>query len=65
MEKNERAYIDYLIKNVDNMDTDLLADYLDDQIDFDTLVESIDSTEFNIWSYTTFLKSRKIDELLK
>ena len=60
----EDQYIDYLIENIKSIDTMLLDSYFLNKIDFDKLVESIDVTKYNIMSYTTFIKSKKIDNLL-
>lgn len=59
----EKEYIDYLIENVDNINTDTLDAYFLDKIDFTSLVESIDVTEHDVMSYNTFVKSKKIDDL--
>ena len=60
----EREYIDYLIENVKSIDTKVLDSYFLDEIDFDSLIESIDVTEYDVLSYKNFVKSKKIDDLL-
>jgi hypothetical protein len=60
----EKEYIKYLIDNVNEIDTSLLDLYFLDEIDFTRLIESIDVTEYDIMSFTTFVKSKKIDNLL-
>jgi hypothetical protein len=60
----EKEYINYLIENVKSIDTGLLDLYFLNEIDFDRLVESIDVTELDVMSFNTFIKSKKIDDLL-
>jgi len=60
----EKEYIKYLIDNVNEIDTSLLDLYFLDEIDFTRLIESIDVTEYDIMSFNTFVKSKKIDNLL-
>jgi hypothetical protein len=38
--------------------------YFLDKIDFTSLVESIDVTKYNVMSFNSFVKSKKIDDLL-
>jgi len=58
----EKEYINYLIDNKKSIDTKLLDKYFLNEIDFQTLIESIDLTD--IQSYQSFIKSKKIDDLL-
>lgn len=60
----EKEYIDYLIENVKEIDTSVLDDYFLNKLDFTSLVESIDVTRYDVMSYNTFTKSKKIDDLL-
>jgi hypothetical protein len=60
--KFEKEYINYLINNKKSIDTELLDKYFLNEIDFQTLIESIDLTD--ILSYQSFIKSKKIDDLL-
>ena len=60
--KFEKEYINYLIDNNKSIDTKLLDKYFLNEIDFQTLIESIDLTD--IQSYQSFIKSKKIDDLL-
>ena len=60
--KFEKKYINYLIHNKKSIDTKLLDKYFLNEIDFQTLIESIDLTD--IQSYQSFIKSKKIDDLL-
>jgi ASC-1-like (ASCH) protein len=59
--KWEKEYINYLIENKKSIDIKLLDNYFLDNIDFDTLILSIDLTD--IQSFKSFVKSKKIDEL--
>ena len=59
----EREYIQYLIENQVLIDTTLLDNYFLNKIDFDTLIESVNPLD--VQSYKNFVKSKKIDELLK
>jgi hypothetical protein len=59
----EKEYIEYLIENQVLIDTSLLDNYFLNKIDFETLIESVDPLE--VQSYKNFVKSKKIDELLK
>jgi hypothetical protein len=60
--KFEKEYINYLINNKKSIDTELLDKYFLNEIDFQTLIMSIDLTD--ILSYQSFIKSKKIDDLL-
>lgn len=60
--KFEKEYINYLINNKKSIDTELLDKYFLNEIDFQTLIESIDIGD--ILSYHSFIKSKKIDDLL-
>ena len=60
--KFEKEYINYLINNKKSIDTELLDKYFLNEIDFQTLIESIYLTD--ILSYHSFIKSKKIDDLL-
>lgn len=59
----EKEYIQYLIENQVLIDTSLLDNYFLNKIDFGTLIESVDPLD--VQSYKNFVKSKKIDELLK
>lgn len=60
----EKEYIEYLIENVKNLDTEFLDRYFLDQIDFEELIESIDTTKYDVISYSNFVKSKNIDDIL-
>jgi hypothetical protein len=60
--KFEKEYINYLIDNKKSIDIKLLDKYFLNEIDFQTLIESIDLTD--IQSFQSFSKSKKIDDLL-
>lgn len=60
--KFEKKYINYLIDNKKSIDTKLLDKYFLNEIDFQTLIDSIDLTD--IQSFQSFIKSKKIDDLL-
>jgi len=60
--KFEKEYINYLINNKKSIDTELLDKYFLNEIDFQTLIESVDLGD--ILSYHSFIKSKKIDDLL-
>lgn len=63
MEKIEDQYIEYLIENKSKC-SDILDKYFLDKITFnDVVVES--ESFFDILSFRKFIKSKKIDELLK
>ena len=59
----EKEYIQYLIENQVLIDTCLLDNYFLNKIDFETLIESVNPLD--VQSYKNFVKSKKIDELLK
>jgi hypothetical protein len=59
----EKEYIQYLIENQVLIDASLLDNYFLNKIDFETLIESVDPLD--VQSYKNFVKSKKIDELLK
>jgi hypothetical protein len=61
----EKEYINYLVENVNQIDTGLLDLYFLDKIDFTSLIESIDVTKYDVMSFNSFVKSKKIDDLLK
>ena len=61
--KFEKEYIQYLIENKKSIDTELLDHYFLDKIDFNTLILSVDLTD--IQSFQSFVKSKKIDDLLR
>lgn len=60
--KYEKEYIQYLIDNKKSIDTELLDKYFLDEIDFNTLIMSIELGD--ILSFTSFVKSKKIDDLI-
>ena len=60
----EKEYIEYLIENVKNLDTEFLDRYFLDHIDFEELIESIDTTKYDVISYKNFVKSKNIDDIL-
>jgi hypothetical protein len=60
--KYEKEYIKYLIENKKSIDTELLDKYFLDSIDFNTLISSVDLK--NIQSFQSFVKSKKIDDIL-
>jgi hypothetical protein len=60
--KYEKEYINYLIENKKSIDTELLDKYFLDSIDFNTLISSVDLK--NIQSFQSFVKSKKIDDIL-
>ena len=59
----EKEYIKYLIENQVLIDTSLLDNYFLNKIDFETLIESVNTLD--VQSYKNFVKSKTIDELLK
>lgn len=61
--KYEKEYIQYLIENKKSIDTQLLDYYFLNKIDFNTLISIVDLTD--IQSFQSFVKSKKIDDLLK
>jgi len=60
----EKEYIDYLIENVKQIDNKVLDAYFLNEIEFNEVIESIDVTKYNVMSYNTFVKSKKLDDLL-
>jgi hypothetical protein len=60
--KYEKEYIQYLIDNKKSIDTELLDKYFLDEIDFNTLIISIELGD--ILSFNSFVKSKKIDDLI-
>ena len=61
--KYEKEYIQYLIDNKKSIDTELLDKYFLDEIDFNTLIMSIELGD--ILSFNSFVKSKKIDDLIR
>ena len=59
--KYEREYIQYLIENKKSIDTELLDKYFLDEIDFQSVIDTINLDE--IQSFQSFTKSKKIDQL--
>jgi hypothetical protein len=59
--KYEREYIQYLIENKKLIDTELLDKYFLDEIDFQSVIDTISLDE--IQSFQSFTKSKKIDQL--
>jgi hypothetical protein len=60
--KYEKEYIQYLIENKKYIDTELLDKYFLNEIEFKTVIDTIDLDD--ILSFQSFVKSKKIDELL-
>jgi len=60
--KYEKEYIQYLIENKKSIDTELLDKYFLNEIEFKTVIDTIDLDD--IQSFQSFVKSKKIDELL-
>ena len=60
--KYEKEYIQYLIENKKSIDIELLDYYFLNRIDFNTFILSVDLTD--IQSFQSFVKSKKIDDLL-
>ena len=60
--KYEKEYIQYLIENKKSIDTELLDNYFLDKIDFNTLILNVDLND--IQSFQSFVKSKKLDDLL-
>ena len=60
--KYEKQYILFLIENIKSIDTDLLDKYFLNEIEFKTVIDTIDLDD--IQSFQSFVKSKKIDELL-
>ena len=61
--KYEKEYIQYLIDNKKSIDTELLDKYFLDEIDFNTLIMSIELGD--ILSFNSFVKSKKIDDFIR
>jgi hypothetical protein len=61
-DRHEREYIKYLIENKKSIDTSLLDSYFTDEIGFDELIEGVELGE--VLSFRTFIKSKKIDDIL-
>ena len=59
--KYEKEYIQYLIENKKLIDTELLDKYFLDEIDFQSVIDTINLDE--IQSFQSFTKSKKIDQL--
>lgn len=57
----EKEYIQYLIENKCLIETSLLDSYFLNKMDFETLIESVDT--LNVQSYKNFVKSKNIDNL--
>jgi hypothetical protein len=60
--KYEKEYIQYLIENKKSIDTELLDKYFLNEIEFKTIIDTINLDD--IQSFQSFVKSKKIDELL-
>ena len=58
----ESQYIQYLIDNVHNIDTTILDSYFLNEIDFETVIERVDTTK--VKSYKNFVKSQKINGII-
>jgi hypothetical protein len=61
----EKEYINYLIKNKSKIDTHFLDIYFLGEIDFERLIEAIDTTQYSVMSYKNFIKHKKINNLLE
>ena len=61
--KYEKEYIQYLIENKKSIDTELLDKYFLNEIEFKTVINTIDLDD--IQSFQSFVKSKKIDNLLR
>lgn len=59
--KYEREYIQYLIENKKSIDTELLDKYFLDEIDFQSVINTVNLDD--IQSFQSFTKSKKIDQL--
>ena len=59
--KYEKEYIQYLIENKKSIDTELLDKYFLNEIEFKTVINTIDLDD--IQSFQSFVKSKKIDQL--
>ena len=60
--KYEKEYIQYLIENKKSIDTELLDKYFLNEIEFKTVIYNIDLDD--ILSFQSFVKSKKIDNIL-
>lgn len=58
----ESQYIQYLIDNVYNIDTTILDSYFLNEIDFEMVIERVDTTK--VKSYKNFVKSQKINGII-
>lgn len=59
--KYEKEYIQYLIENKKSIDTELLDKYFLDEIDFQSVINTVDLND--IQSFQSFSKSKKIDKI--
>ena len=59
--KYEREYIQYLIENKKSIDTKLLDKYFLNEIDFQSVINTVDLND--IQSFQSFSKSKKIDKI--
>ena len=59
--KYEKEYIQYLIENKKLIDTELLDKYFLDEIDFQSVINTVNLDD--IQSFQSFTKSKKIDQL--
>lgn len=59
--KYEKEYIQYLIENKKSIDTELLDKYFLDEIDFQSVINTVNLDD--IQSFQSFTKSKKIDQL--
>jgi hypothetical protein len=60
----EKEYINYLISEKVNLDTQILDKYFLNQITFEELIKNLDVTKWNVLSYTKFVKEIKINLFL-
>lgn len=61
----EKEYISYLISQDKSRINLMIEDYLLNKIEFDVIVESINPTIYeDVMSYFTFVKSKRLDDLL-
>lgn len=61
----EKEYISYLISKDKSKINLMIEDYLLNKIEFDVIVESINPTIYeDVMSYFTFVKSKRLDDLL-
>ena len=61
--KYEKEYIQYLIENKKSIDTELLDKYFLDEIDFQSVIDTVNLDD--IQSFQSFTKSKKIDQLFR